>query len=95
MVFNPNITKQAIEVIFSDKKKKPEHPSLELNGVPVARHHHTKHFGIYLHSGLNFSKHVSEAILKAQKGVSLLKYLPKYVLEKCLIYRSNFTRDSI
>ena len=28
MVFNPDITKQAIEIIFSVKKKKPAHPEL-------------------------------------------------------------------
>ena len=79
MVFNPDITKQAIEVIFSVKKKKPEHPELVLNGVPVARQEHTKHLGVYLDSGLNFFKHIREAVLKALKGVSLLKYLSKYV----------------
>ena len=31
MVFNPDITKQAIEV----KKNKPEHPKLIFNGIPV------------------------------------------------------------
>ena len=84
MVFNPDLTKQAIEVIFSVKKKKPEHPELVLNGVPVARHVHTKHLGIYLDSGLNFSKQIREAVLKALKGVSLLKYLSKYVARNVL-----------
>jgi hypothetical protein len=50
-----------------------------MNGVPVARHDHTKHLGVYLDSSLNFSKHVKEAALKALKGLSLLKYLSKYV----------------
>ena len=84
MVFNPDITKQAIEVIFSVKKKKHEHPKLLFNGVPVAREDHTKHLGLYLDSGLNFSKHIREAIIKATKGVSLLKYLSKYVSRKVL-----------
>ena len=46
MVFNPNMSKQAIELIFSVKKKKPKHPNLVLNGVPVARQEHTKHLGV-------------------------------------------------
>ena len=79
MVFNPDITKQTIEVIFSVKNKMRPHPHLTLNGVPVARHTRTKHLGIYLDSGLNFSKQVKEAVLKASKGVSLLKYLSKHV----------------
>ena len=84
MVFNPDLTKQAIEVIFSVKKKKTRHPDLTMNGVPVARHDHTKHIGVYLDSSLNFSKHVKEAALKALKGLSLLKYLSKYVERKVL-----------
>ena len=44
----------------------------------MARHDHTKHFGVYVDSGLNFSKHVKEAVLNAWKSVSLLKYLSKY-----------------
>ena len=37
MVFNPDITKQAVEVVFSVKKQKPYHPHLTFNNVPVAR----------------------------------------------------------
>ena len=79
MIFNPDITKQAIEVIFSCKKQKPNHPDLNFNGIPVARESFTKHLGVYLDSRLNFSKHIKEQVLKATKGVSLLKSLSKYV----------------
>ena len=84
MVFNPDITKQAVEVIFSVKKKKPHHPDLNFNGIPVAREDHTKHLGVHLDSRLNFSKHIHEAVRKATKGLSLLKYLSKYVPRKIL-----------
>ena len=47
MVFNPDITKQATEVIFSVKKKKVIHPDHTMNGVPVARQDHTKHLGLF------------------------------------------------
>ena len=50
MVFNPDITKQAIEIIFSVKKKKPAHPELFFNSVPVFREEHTNHLGVYLDS---------------------------------------------
>ena len=43
MVFNPALSKQAIEVIFSVKMEKPEPPDLVLTGVPVARLEHAKH----------------------------------------------------
>ena len=50
----------------------------------MARHDHTKLLGVYIDSGLNFSKHVNEAVLNALKGVSLLKYLSKYVYRNAL-----------
>ena len=84
MVFNPDITKQAVEVIFSVKNKKPSHPELLFNGVPVAREDYTKHLGVHLDTRLNFSKHIREAILKASKGINLLKYLSKFVDRKVL-----------
>ena len=71
MIFNPDITKQAEEVIFSVKNIKPIHPTLTFNNVPVARVEHTKHLGVYLDSRLNFSKHIREAILKAFNGLSI------------------------
>ena len=50
-----------------------------MNGVPVARHDHIKHLGLYLDSALNFTKHVKEAVLVALQAITLLKYLSKYV----------------
>ena len=84
MVFNPDITKQAVEVIFSVKRKKPNHPDLFFNDIPVAREDFTKHLGLYVDSKLNFAKHISEAVRKATKGLSLLKFLSKYVSRKTL-----------
>ena len=79
MVFNPDITKQAIGVIFSCKDKKPDHPDLSFNGVPVARKAFTKHLGVFLDSRLNFSKHIKEKVAVATKGLSLLKFLSSFV----------------
>ena len=42
------------------------------------------HLGVFLDSRLNFSKHIKEAIIKAKKGISLLKYLSKYVSRNVL-----------
>ena len=79
MVFSPDISKQAIEVIFSCKDKKPDHPDLSFNGVPVARKAFTKHLGVFLDSRLNFSKHINEKVAVATKGLSLLKFLSSFV----------------
>ena len=61
MVFNPDITKQAIEVIFSCKSRKNEHPDLTFNGIPITSKPLTKHPVMYLDSRLNFSKHKRES----------------------------------
>ena len=39
---------------------------------------------LYLDTKLSFSKHIHEAIIKANKGLSLLKYLSKYVSRNVL-----------
>ena len=84
MQFNPDITKQAIEVIYSNKYHKNEHPPLFFNEIPVARKEWTKHLGVFLDKKLTFKKHVQESIIKANKGLSLLKFLSKYVNRKIL-----------
>ena len=84
MEFNPDITKQAIEVIFSYKYKKPLHPPLSFNGIPVKREVCTKHLGVYLDERLNFRKHISEKVKKANKGIGLLKFLSKYTTRRVL-----------
>ena len=47
MVINPDLTKQTVEVIFSCKQHKPDHPELNFNGIPIARK--PKHLGVYNH----------------------------------------------
>ena len=79
MKFNPDITKQAIEVIFSTKYKKAHHPLLDFNGIPVARKSSTKHLGVILDEKLTFREHIKEAISKAKKGLALMKFLSKNV----------------
>ena len=84
MIFNPGITKQAVEVIFSVRKHKTDHPELTFNDVPVAREKSTKHLGVYLDERLSFSKHIRETLTEAEKGISLLKCISKYVSRKVL-----------
>ena len=78
MVFNPDITKQVIEIVFSLKNNKPIHPPLSFNKVPVARKPFSKHLGLYRDETLSFSKHIREKIAKAMNGISLLKFLSNY-----------------
>ena len=73
MKFNPDITKQAIEIIFSCKYKKAEHPELTFNSIPVARNSCTKHLGLFLDERLKFVEHIRYAIDKTKKGIALMK----------------------
>ena len=90
MMFNPDLTKQAQEVIFSRKTVKPFHPQVFLNEVPVERSHSQKHLGLHLDQKLDFSKHINEKISKAQKGISVIKKLYNILPRNALltIYKS-------
>ena len=79
MKFNPDITKQAIEIIFFCKRNKPVHPDLSFNTIPVARKSSTKHIGVVLDERLNFAEHIKYAIDKAKKGIALMKFLANKV----------------
>ena len=79
MSFNPDPQKQAVELIFSRKKSKADHPEILFNNTSVMKVDEHKHLGIILDSNLSFSAHVKSAISKSRKGIGLLKYLSKYL----------------
>ena len=70
MSFNPDITKQAQEVILSRKSKKTDHPTVYLNDAPVANTNFQKYLGMYLDEKLNFLQHIKE---KNQKLIGVLE----------------------
>ena len=51
---------------------------------PVARKPFSKHLGLYLDERLSFSEHIRENIAKAMNGISLFKFLSKYVSKDIL-----------
>ena len=55
LIFNPDLSKQTKEVLFSRKTNKISHPTTTFNTVPVARTPCQKHFGLYLDEKLNFN----------------------------------------
>ena len=70
MMFNPHITKQTQEVIFSRKIVKPFHPSVSLNEVPVEHSASLKHLSLHIDQKLNFKKvYTDEKTSKEQKGI--------------------------
>ena len=69
---------------FQSEKDKPIRLHLSFNSVPVARKPVSEHLGSYLDEKLSFSKHIKENIAKAMNGISLLKFLSKYVSKDIL-----------
>ena len=93
MAFNPEVNKQAVEIIFSQKRKLPYHPPFYFNGNEVLTVNEHKHLGLVLDSKLSFSKHINDKIKIARKNIGVLKFLSSYLPLKTLslIYKL-FTR---
>ena len=79
MSFNPDPTKQAEQVIFSTKASKVEHPAIYFYGSEVEAVPHHKHIGLILDETLNFAEHIKEAIIKARRGIGIIRFVSKYV----------------
>ena len=90
MMFSPDLTKQAQEVIFSRKIMKPFHPEVFFNEVRLEHSVSQKHLGLHLDQKLDFSKHINEEISNAQKGLKTIKKLYKILPRNALltIYKS-------
>ena len=73
MSFNPEVTKQAQEVVFSRKSQKVTHPTLYFNNSPVTQSCSQQHLGIHLDEKLNFIHHIKEKFPKPTKVLVLLK----------------------
>ena len=58
MSFDPDLNKQAQEVIFSRKTTKSSHSQILFNNVPISCASFQKHLGIYLDKKHNFNNHI-------------------------------------
>ena len=79
MCFNPDPTKQAEEILFSQKRRSPVHPPLYFNNFEVKRVSDHKHLGLVLDSKLSFVKHINETVASARKGIGIIKHLAPYL----------------
>ena len=73
MIFNPDLSKQAQEVIFGTKIKKLLHPTLLFNNIPLNNSLFQKHLGLTLDIELNFSEHIKSITKKISKTMGLLR----------------------
>ena len=69
MSFNPDSSKQAQEVIFSRKIKKPNHPELIFNNILVNQTSCQKRLGMFLDNKLNFGEHLKHITNKVNKPI--------------------------
>ena len=77
MSFNPDLNKQAQEVMFSRKLNEPSHPKIAFNSAPFVSADWQKHLGMYLDKDLNFNLHIKEKMSKAMKGIGVIQKLNK------------------
>ena len=90
MSFNPDLNKQAQEVVFSRKMTKSSHPQTSFINVPVSHASFQKHLGNDLDEKLNFNHHINKKMTKATKGIGVIKRLCKMHPQHSLltIYKS-------
>ena len=79
MSFNPDTSKQAVEVTFSKKRYPPNHPLIFFNDTPVLKAQEQKHLGIILDSKVSFANHIKTAISKSRQGIGVLRFFSKYL----------------
>ena len=91
MSFNPDPTKQAVQVLFSRKTSKIAHPIIFFNDTEVETVNERKHLGLTLDTKLTFASHIDEKLKKARKGFRIIKTLSRYLSVKTpgQIYKMN------
>ena len=96
MNFNPDPSRQAQEVIFSRKIKKPSHPDLVFNNNLVTQFPYQKQLGMFLDDKLNFGEHLKHIAKKVNKSIGLLRKLQNLLPRRSLVttYKS-FIRPHI
>ena len=85
MTFNPDLTKQAQEVIFNRKTKKLLHSCLSFNNVPLRNSISKKHLGLELDVKPNFVEHIKNITQKLSKTMDLLRSFQPILLRSSLL----------
>ena len=85
MSFNPDLSKQAQEVLFSKKKNISYHPDLYFNQTKVKVVPAQKHLGLILDNKLNFNLHLKTVIDKITKSINVLRKLRFHIPRHSLI----------
>ena len=73
MIFNPDLSRQVQEVIFSGTIKKLLHPTLLFNNIPLNNSLFQKHLGLTLDIKLNFGEDIKIISKNVNKTMGLLR----------------------
>ena len=85
MSFHPDPSKQAQEIIFSQKLRKVPHHALVFNNINVSQCKSPKHLGIILDSKLTFEDHYTTTLTKTNRTIRSLHNLPNLLPREALI----------
>ena len=83
--FNPDISKQAYEFIFSRKNLLTLHPPLTFNSIPVAQTNCQKHLGMQLDKKLNSEEHLIKVESKVNKTIGIIRKLQNVLPRPALL----------
>ena len=91
MLLNPNPRRKATEICFSHKGDNKNYPWLVVNSTRVQLGNSQKHFGLVLHSKLDFNQHIDNKTNKWNKIIGIMKRLSLILSRKSLltIYKSS------
>ena len=95
MTFNPDVSKQAEEVIFSRKGITINHATVYFNNDPVIRESFQKHLGLFLDPKLNFSGHINEKIKKVTKSINVIRKMNLSLPRSSVLTIYNHLSDHI
>ena len=101
MLFNPDPSKQAVEICFPYKRDTENYLSLVFNDTYVQLANSQKHLGLILDSKLDLNEHIDNKINKCNKIIGIMKRLSLILSRKRLLticksfVRSNFDYDDI
>ena len=85
MSFNPDPSKQAIEVCFSKKLALADLFVVNFNGTDIQVSESHKHLGLILDRKLSFDRHLDEKILKVNKGIALINRVRRFLPRETLL----------
>ena len=85
MSFNPDPSKQAVEVYFTRRLNPPDPPIINFNNAAIAIQDHQNHLGLILDQGLAYDRHLDEKIKKANQGIGLIRRLREFLPRDSLV----------